>query len=306
MIVQMSGLDKGNKLAKGNVNVLTSLLMCDSNDRQRVILKEANDNQSFNAEVNSLNGYLRGHGSFRQLINIIPDQKIMVYEYLADNLHNVLYTRPQRKLEEEEVKRVTKVVLQGLATMHEKNLAHTGGTTDIKSDNIVVDFDQHGTFSRIKLIDLGDSVRIDPTTNHPFTHPTCRAPEGLFGLPWTTKVDLWALGTLVGGNRDYCPPEMAEKDEIYHVMILTLQCAYFGPFPNKYVELSDEITTENLDGIEGLVTQRGGRRKYRNTLVTNMSKETVSFLDKFMKLDPRDRPLPQELLQDQWLSGVVD
>jgi hypothetical protein len=34
-------------------------------------------------------------------------------------------------------------------------------TSNIKSDNIVVDFDQHGTFSRIKLIDLGDSVRID-------------------------------------------------------------------------------------------------------------------------------------------------
>ena len=72
------------------------------------------------------------------------------------------------------------------------------------------------------------------------------------------------------------------------------------------MELSDNITIGHLDGIEGLVTQRGGRRKYRNTLATNMSKETVSFLDKVMKLDPRDRPAPQELLQDQWFSGVVD
>ncbi len=100
--------------------------MCDSNDQQRVILKEAHNNQSFNAEVNPLDGYLRGHGSFRQLVNVIPDQKIIVYEYLADNLHNVLYTRPQRRLEEEEVKKVTSVVLKGLATMHEKNMAHTG------------------------------------------------------------------------------------------------------------------------------------------------------------------------------------
>ncbi len=156
--------------------------MRDSNDQQRVILKETHDNQSFNAEVNALDGYLRGHGSFRQLVNIIPDQKIIVYEYLANNLHNVLYTGPQRKLEEEEVK---------------------SGTLDIKSDNIFVDFDQKDTFSRIKPIDLGDSVRIEPTTKHPFTHPTYRAPEGLFGLPWTTKVDLWALGTLVGGSHDH-------------------------------------------------------------------------------------------------------
>lgn len=104
----------------------------------------------------------------------------------------------------------------------------------------------------------------------------------------------------------FSPTEVDEKDEIYHLMILTLQCGYFGPFPNKYVELSDDITIGNLDGIEGLVIQRGGRRKYRNTLATNMTKETVSFLDKLMKLDPRDRPSPQELLQDQWLSGVVD
>ena len=81
--------------------------------------------QSFDAEVNALSGYLHGHGSFRQLVNIIPDKKVGVYEYLDDNLHKVLYARPQRKLEEEEVKRVTKIVLKGLATMHEKNMAHT-------------------------------------------------------------------------------------------------------------------------------------------------------------------------------------
>lgn len=103
-----------------------SLLMCDSNDQRRVVLKEAHNSQSFNAEVNALDGYLRGHGSFRQLVNMIPDQKVVVYEYLADNLHDVLYSRPQQKLKEEEVKRVTRVVLKGLATMHEKNMAHTG------------------------------------------------------------------------------------------------------------------------------------------------------------------------------------
>ena len=103
-----------------------SKLICDSNDEQRVILKEAYNSQSYNAEVNALDGYLRGHGSFRQLVNIIPDQKIMVFEYLTDNLHNVLYSRPRRRLEEEEVKKVARVVLKGLATIHEKNMAHTG------------------------------------------------------------------------------------------------------------------------------------------------------------------------------------
>ncbi len=102
------------------------MLTCDSDDRQHVILKEAPNSLLYDNEVNALDGYLRGHASFRQLVNIIPDSKIAVYEHLADNLHSVLYSRPRRRLEEEEVKRVTKVVLEGLVTMHEKNMAHTG------------------------------------------------------------------------------------------------------------------------------------------------------------------------------------
>lgn len=113
---------------------------------------------------------------------------------------------------------------------------------------------------------------------------------------------MWGLT----GARMFSPLEVDEKDELYHVMILMVQCAYFGPFPDKYVEISDAITMEYLHSIEGLVTQRGGRMKYRNTLTTLLSTETMDFLDKFMKLDPRDRPSAQVLLQDQWLSGVAD
>ena len=104
----------------------------------------------------------------------------------------------------------------------------------------------------------------------------------------------------------FSPLDVDEQDEIYHVMILMLQCAYFGPFPDKYVQFSDDLTSEYFQGIEGLVAQRGGRTRYRNTLRTLLSGETVDFLDGFMKLDPRDRPSAQVLLQDQWLAGVGD
>ena len=70
------------------------------------------------------------------------------------------------------------------------------------------------------------------------------------------------------------------------------------------MELSDDLTQVDLDEFEELVARKGGRRKHRNTLAAHMSKETVAFLNKIMKLDPRDRPAPQELLQDQWLAGV--
>ena len=98
--------------------------MCDSNDQQYIILKEARDNQSFNVETNVLDEYFLDHRFFRQLVNLISNQKIMMYEYLSDNLHNVLYTRSQRKLEEEKIKRLIWVVLKSLMTMHKKSIAH--------------------------------------------------------------------------------------------------------------------------------------------------------------------------------------
>ena len=102
------------------------LLTCISNHEEHVILKEARDDRSFSAEVNALNGYLLGHSSFRQLVDLVPEQKIMVYEHLSENLHHVLYSRPQRKLEDKEVKNLTRVILKGLATMHKEGIAHTG------------------------------------------------------------------------------------------------------------------------------------------------------------------------------------
>lgn len=113
---------------------------------------------------------------------------------------------------------------------------------------------------------------------------------------------MWGLT----GGRMFSPLGIDEKDEIYLVMILTLQCAYFGPFPDKFVELSDAVTTEYLHGIEGIVTQRGGRKIYKDTLTFHFDKETMNFLNRLMKLDPRDRPSAQDLLQDQWLPGIAE
>ena len=104
----------------------------------------------------------------------------------------------------------------------------------------------------------------------------------------------------------FSPVEIDEEDEIYLVKILAHQCAFFGPLPDKFVELSDALTTEYLDNIERLVTGIGGRKIFKDTLALRFDKETLNFLNRLMKLDPRDRPSAQDLLQDQWLSGTVE
>jgi serine/threonine protein kinase len=143
----------------------------------------------------------------------------MVLEYLVGNIQQVVRMRPKRKLEELEAKGLAKAVLEGLSFMHEMGRAHSGTyvvdiyfvwlskhqnllsrSAYIKSNNILVHHNDGDTWisnHKPKLCDLGDSVQVEPTTNHVVGHPAYRAPEVNLGLTWTTAVDIWSFGATV-------------------------------------------------------------------------------------------------------------
>ena len=54
------------------------------------------------------------------------DGSLMIRDVTQDDLHNVICNRHGCRLEESEVKRVARVVLEGLVTMHEEDFAHKG------------------------------------------------------------------------------------------------------------------------------------------------------------------------------------
>ena len=89
-----------------------------------VIVKAARPDLYEN-EVRTL-GLLRGHGSFRQLVDVIEGQSILVLEYLDTNVQHVVNQRPKRRLDDLEVKSVAKIILEGLDHMHELKLVHRG------------------------------------------------------------------------------------------------------------------------------------------------------------------------------------
>lgn len=69
---------------------------------------------------------VRNHPSFRQLLDVVDDPKVLVLDHLSNNLHDVASSRPRGILERWEVKSVAKSVLQGLDYLHRRGLAHTG------------------------------------------------------------------------------------------------------------------------------------------------------------------------------------
>lgn len=111
---------------------------------------------------------------------------------------------------------------------------------------------------------------------------------------------MWAFS----GVRWFSPPETSEDDETYLTKVLTRQCSFFGPYPDRYDEVAAPETMEVIEAIERSVA--GRRASYQATLAHHFSKGTLSFLDKLMKLGPRDRASAQQLLRHEWLSDVVD
>lgn len=72
---------------------------------------------------------------------------------------------------------------------------------------------------------------------------------------------------------------------------------FFGPFPLTYKSLADSKTLEYLTDIMNSVPQR---KPFHMIQDKEFKPEDKEFLLKIMKLDPRDRPTAQHLLEDSW------
>jgi serine/threonine protein kinase len=87
----------------------------------------------------------------------------------------------------------------------------------------------------------------------------------------------------------------------YALGILTKQCQFFGPFPVSYKEIARPSTLNILMGIMGSL--RGKQKPFANISTEEVSSEDKKFILKIMKLDPRDRPSAQQLLDDEWFDS---
>ena len=101
------------------------------------------------------------------------------------------------------------------------------------------------------------------------------------------------------------PPGTDQDQKTYRTLMIMLQTAFFGPFPSSFLEISNKVSKELLDTFEKGIANSGGRAKITSGVLMSMPKDALQFLNRMMKLDPRQRPSAQELLEDPWLADVV-
>ncbi len=135
----------------------------------------------------------------------------LVMEYVAGgSLHSYLKERSNRRLDEEEAKRIFKQILTALQYCHRKSIAHR----DIKLENILLDEDKN-----VKLIDFGFSTCIpnDKKIKMFCGTPSYMAPEIVAKIEYAgPPADIWASAVLLYALMNGCFPFRGATDkELY-------------------------------------------------------------------------------------------
>ncbi|KAK4445342.1 Serine/threonine protein kinase [Podospora aff. communis PSN243] len=93
-----------------------------------------------------------------------------------------------------------------------------------------------------------------------------------------------------------------DQDE-YELAVLNRMHRYFGPFPDGFQETADE----NASAVVEFIHSMGPPTKPFH-LVTRREIPLADrdFILKIMKLDPRDRPTADALLQDEWFAEASE
>ncbi|OOF90709.1 hypothetical protein ASPCADRAFT_400674 [Aspergillus carbonarius ITEM 5010] len=234
------------------------------------------------------------------------DPPAIVLKYLEAHL---LHAASTQRLTKAEIKHVARRVLQALDVLHREGLVHT----DVKPDNVLVNYgsgDESVRFTDVQLADCGNTV--PATSGHAkdgdlIGAPIWRSPEAQLGIGWSTSTDIWSFGAMLitliyGGNFFIFKPDVPADHEEYELKILARQCQFFGPFPVSYQEIAPVATLHVL--MQVMRSLEGKQRPFARISEAEVSKEDKEFILKIMKLDPRDRPSAQELLDDAWFQST--
>ncbi|KAI0992428.1 hypothetical protein K3495_g15757 [Podosphaera aphanis] len=255
-------------------------------------------------------------------IDELVDPNSIVLRYLDDHLYDV---SGRKRLVLKEVKYVSRIMLKALNVLHENGYIHT----DIKLHNVLVDLttsnDDKGDirFTNVALADLGNSLPVDHKyikEGYNIGSPVWRSPESILGLPLNMSTDIWSfglcvIGLLVGKYNIMTPSDGTRIDSnttdvgYYYGKVLRQHHRYFGPFESSFTELAGGGETK--ERIELIINYLSTKVKMLDRLgfnyfgkVNDLKKEEVEFINRVMKLDPRDRPTARELLQDKWFADI--
>ncbi|KAM5156609.1 serine/threonine-protein kinase MAK [Mantella aurantiaca] len=209
------------------------------------------------------------------------DQLYFVFEYMKENLYQLMKDRENKMFTENEIRNIMFQVLSGLAFVHKHGFFHR----DMKPENLLCMGPE-----LIKIADFGlvRELRSQPPYTDYVSTRWYRAPEVLLrSLTYSSPIDLWAVGSIMAELYTLRPlfPGTSEVDEIFKI------CQVLG-------------TPKKIDWSEGY--QLASAMNFRfpqcvpinlKTLIPNASEEALTLMRDMLQWDPKKRPTASQALR---------
>ncbi|XP_043477254.1 cyclin-dependent kinase 20-like [Leptopilina heterotoma] len=169
---------------------------------KKVLLKRIEDGipTSIIREVKSLQTLK--HPYIIELIDAFPIglDFVMVFEYMPSGLWELIKDN-ENPLSASQTKTYMKMLLEGVAYMHSKNIMHR----DLKPANLLIKKNGHLT-----IADFGLSRLMWENVSRPYSHQVAtrwyRAPELLYGARfYSASIDMWSVGCIFGEMLNNAP-----------------------------------------------------------------------------------------------------
>ncbi|KIM48539.1 hypothetical protein M413DRAFT_20917 [Hebeloma cylindrosporum] len=153
-------------------------------------------------------------------------------------------------------------------------------------------------------------VSTPPTWENSRMDRSLRPPEIILGLPYTSKVDVWMLGSTVyhmSTGKPLVPEEKAADDGI----MLSWLVAMSGGHVTPALALKSNVTSEYFDE-NGLFKLRIPEETLESQIIASGVVQAddipglVKFVQTCLTLDPADRPSPEDLCDDVWVTPGFD
>ena len=233
------------------------------------------------------------HVNLVNLIEVFRKKKrlYLVFEYVERTVLDDLEKHPMG-LSFQQVCGLTWQVLNGVQFIHNNNVIHR----DIKPENVLI-----SAGGVVKLCDFG-FARFTAGPNEKYTDYVAtrwyRAPELLVGdVHYDKGVDIWATGCLVSEMLTGEPlfPGDSDIDQIYHIT----KCL------GNLITRHREIFSRNplFQGVRLPTVRRITALEKR---YPKMKPHALSMVKQCLKLDPKDRPGCERLLQEEFFSNDTE
>ena len=250
----INGYETFEFLGKGT---FANVFNCKKNENNYA-LKRINSKESFiryaKREIKFLSG-IENPNIVKMVDNFMVDEiQYLVFEKLNDNMYNY-FLKNKNIINFDMFSKYSYQIADGLSYLHSKNIIHC----DLKLENIMIS----SNLQNIKIIDLGSSVIKNKIRNRNITNfyiqsRYYRAPEILYEINISEKIDIWSLGVII--------TELILKKCIFNgknIPYMIYKISDYIDIPTLEVYKNSTTFEKLYDNYKGNYTHKDYKSRYR-------------------------------------------